>query len=821
MGDIKVIGYYGHNNIGDEQYTITFLELLKDYGNIEFIDSDKLSLSLINDTDIIILGGGDVLSNYFIDKITQKFKGKPNKILAVSVGIPYIEIVHKSKLHIIDYIFIRTKQDMDVLNSYFEKERIFYLPDISYFLKTSNILEQKTKTVGLCLSRHIYKNNDNYKDIVSAFGQFIVYFSHFGFNFILIPFNTNTKNDDENDILIHNDLYNTLPINVQSKVTNVKETLQPTQILDIFKSLYIIIPMKFHACLFASYTSTPYLPVFTTRKVLNFLMDTSWYHGYKLECDSRDLPIKLETNVLINRFSNVVTLYSVLQKKLKSYVINTRSVPIVQGLIKGTIEYRKNNVLQKDTVQDTFIKVQEYSIRQGKNDFRELTDPFRKTVVSLVSYHLTGKVDSVYNYGLSQKMFNKDYNYRQEWSWVLKNERGLKSNKIIYSNPKGLFNLNIQKDQNDYSGIHRSGWQFVFTNLQKYHNENSELYLDLYLDKTFHWNKDINRELGLIPYTKNWVGFIHHTFDIEFSQYNTTELLKNELFTESLRSCKGLFVLSNYMKRQLEEELHKINCSVKVFSLTHPTETKVPLFDYTKFIENPEKKIVNVGGWLRNIYSYYKLSLPETIALQLPRCLKSRQFKLIKCALKGSHMNNYFPENQFLEKIKRCLLCNSVNECVCNPSSSREPCISRSPCLSRDPDLQKMNNWYKHFYIDLEKSINSVNIIEHLTDTEYDKLLTENIVFLNLCDASAVNTLIECIVRNTPIIINKIPAVVELLGDKYPLYYDTDCIDSSVRELLADSTSIRKATNYLSKLNKNIYEIDIFVDKFDKQLKSV
>ena len=169
-----------------------------------------------------------------------------------------------------------------------------------------------------------------------------------------------------------------------------------------------------------------------------------------------------------------------------------------------------------------------------------------------------------------------------------------------------------------------------------------------------------------------------------------------------------------------------------------------------------------------------------------------------------------------MQKLKRCLSCNKNEDCCCKePGASRNPSCSHEPSLSYDPDFKKMNNWYKHLYADLDKTVNSVTIIERLTDREYDSLLSENIVFLNLCDCSAVNTLIECIVRNTPIIINKIPAVVELLGEKYPLYYSTE---SDVLSLLKDSASIRKSTEYLSKLNKQVYYIDTFIDNFHKYL---
>jgi hypothetical protein len=51
-------------------------------------------------------------------------------------------------------------------------------------------------------------------------------------------------------------------------------------------------------------------------------------------------------------------------------------------------------------------------------------------------------------------------------------------------------------------------------------------------------------------------------------------------------------------------------------------------------------------------------------------------------------------------------------------------------------------------------------------------LLSENIVFIELYDANANNTIVECIARGTPILVNPLPAVVEYLGEDYPLYFN-------------------------------------------------
>jgi len=46
-------------------------------------------------------------------------------------------------------------------------------------------------------------------------------------------------------------------------------------------------------------------------------------------------------------------------------------------------------------------------------------------------------------------------------------------------------------------------------------------------------------------------------------------------------------------------------------------------------------------------------------------------------------------------------------------------------------------------------------------------------VFLNLIEAGGCTTVIECISRNTPIIINRLESLEEYLGKSYPLFYES------------------------------------------------
>ena len=107
--------------------------------------------------------------------------------------------------------------------------------------------------------------------------------------------------------------------------------------------------------------------------------------------------------------------------------------------------------------------------------------------------------------------------------------------------------------------------------------------------------------------------------------------------------------------------------------------------------------------------------------------------------------------------------------------------------------------------------------MDTLSNEEYDDLLSKNIVFLNLVDASACNTLIECVVRNTPILINRLPAVEEVLGYKYPLYYDT-IEDAS---FLLTQENINQAHSYLVSLDKMNYTMKYFINSFEQKIKKI
>ena len=178
-----------------------------------------------------------------------------------------------------------------------------------------------------------------------------------------------------------------------------------------------------------------------------------------------------------------------------------------------------------------------------------------------------------------------------------------------------------------------------------------------------------------------------------------------------------------------------------------------------------ERKIIQIGAWLRNLNAINELDL------------KVNPLGLTKYILKGKKMEKYYAPKIEEEKEKE------------EDKEDKGECI----CRIKDPKLT---------YLDAD-----VNVLEYLDNNAYDDCLSSNIVFINLIGASAVNTIIECIVRNTPILVNRLPATIEMLGEKYPLFYD-DIND--VSELLT-LKKITKGWQYLKQMDKTKFRLETFI----------
>lgn len=447
---------------------------------------------------------------------------------------------------------------------------------------------------------------------------------------------------------------------------------------------------------------------------------------------------------------------------------------------------------KKRIIENTITTVLEKFFRVSYNDINHVlqggailnilsrtqskyVDVYKKPITEEILWMITGDPYAPYYNDLYNNIFNNSFVAQvNEIVDDYYNNFYFKSSNV---NNITIINKNFQN-------LHRSGWQYIVDNIVNELNENmnvtNPLIIDTYIDKTFHWNKEFYRNKQVIPYKKNWVGFIHHTYS-DYDSFNCIQLFNDGLFIESLNSCKCLIIMTEHLTKQVKKSLSNLNIThIEVITIIHPTENTDINFNWELFMNNKGKSVVQIGNWLRDVFGIYKVTLPKMSIISE------------KAILKNKNSDNYFPPENLL---------NSLYD-ICEPSKKKH---NLDICRNSFTNMH-MKGLY-NCIADMEKS---VKVISYLDNINYDKLLSMNIVFLNLVDASACNTLIECITRNTPIIINPIPAVMELLGPDYPLYYN-DYYE--VSKILDNTERIKEAHIYLSNLDKNTYTISAFIDK--------
>ena len=317
----------------------------------------------------------------------------------------------------------------------------------------------------------------------------------------------------------------------------------------------------------------------------------------------------------------------------------------------------------------------------------------------------------------------------------------------IYKNNIIQFNIPV-KVENGFNE-HRGGWDTIKNNLENnnlYNARSNYFFYDM-LDIEFLFNK------GSIINNK-WCGIFHCTpiTPSYLNFININNIFDNENFIISLKNCLAIITLSPYLSNYFKNKFKELNIQLNVYTLKHPTITKdIPQFNYINFVNNKSKKIIQLGQQLRKVTSIYVLpNIPN----------------YSKIWLTGTKQYNKL--TQFL-------------------------------------------NYEKTMYNIDKNLINFMTVpMIYLTNyDDYDKLLTNNIVFMDLYDAAANNAIVECIIRNTPIIVNKMPGIVDYLGEKYPLYYNT--LDE-IPTLLTEE-NIFNAHQYLLNMNKQYLEIEFFTKK--------
>lgn len=252
-------------------------------------------------------------------------------------------------------------------------------------------------------------------------------------------------------------------------------------------------------------------------------------------------------------------------------------------------------------------------------------------------------------------------------------------------------------------------------------------------------------------WTVPWAGIVHHPPNFPAWLDETARL--DRIFSSERFSSSLPHLRALFSLSEYLTTYLEDRFDVPVITLKHPTELPAQKFDPVSFASESRRQVVQVGHFGKNLRAIYQL-----------RC--SNEFKKI-------HLFN-------------------------DQSWVREA-LARTDQYSPYKDRGFFGN---------------VEVIDRLSNDRYDELLSRSIVLCELFDASASNTIIEAIARNTPIIVNRHPAAVEYLGEDYPLLFD----DFSEVGDLIESGSVESAHDYLKAKDKSFLSGEAFGQKITKAL---
>ena len=268
--------------------------------------------------------------------------------------------------------------------------------------------------------------------------------------------------------------------------------------------------------------------------------------------------------------------------------------------------------------------------------------------------------------------------------------------------------------------------------------------LDDFVEQTFCYR--FPRPVHVAP----WVGIFHHPPGMpSFADawQKPQVFFEYPEFQESLRHLRGAIALSEHLASWLRGKL-----DVPVEVIQHPSDAPTIAWTPDRFAANPDPMLIQVGFYLRNL-----------------------------CAIEQ------FPARG-LQRAKLLPI----------PHSAQQAWVLDWERRCRELwDRLATRRWYC-----------PPSLIPAADPAQYDVLLSENVVFTEVFDSSANNVVVECIARNTPIVVNDHPAVVEYLGAEYPLYFEAI---EEIPSLLSDERIVA-AHQYLAALGKEWLSLDVFVN---------
>lgn len=825
---ILALGFFGRSNTGDEAYS-KLLPVLFPGCRVMCFD-DIASISDVEQggqyVDTLVCGGGDILNPYFMNKLTRlianhKPKGRlPLRIYGLSVGIPFAGGARRY-LALFDHLFVRSRHDYELVANEVGESHVTLVPDMAFLLPRARamlpapLLRRATNTpvekIAICLAQPMLFNNPRADALMAKLATVIrrLLIDAFPRGTVqLLAFNTSDPviNPQESDHAAIGAFWWALDESTRAKCT-VQQAPTVEAMQRALAASDVVIGSRFHSVIFSALEGVPCVALYCQQKIHNFVSECDM-EGVRMLVDHDTYkPTDFDENEL---FAKVVRAASTgralcMQDPHKvrdtyaaatDFIRKNRGIPADMCPPDSSVAAARERCLAY--LSRAFGKhTAQAMLSPGRFSWGALTHTEVEQAVRIICYGITDAPDTPYFWGLYDKVMasrESGFDISDSVAWIASDFQTKAVPWTLLPEPRSQvrdISVRVKLSVDPFyqrwlipgSNQHREGWQNVVAQLRAASDTEGttpDLVVDTFVDRTFHWGEAAFLACGVLPYRTPWVGFIHHTFNETHSTFNCAELLRKQSFIASLVSCKGLFVLSEALASELRAKLPSEFSHIPVIAMKHPvhfsgTATWTP----RAFMDNPDKKLVQIGSWLRRPFSIYRLQM---------RC--KDDLKVRKCALRGRAMDKYFMPEGLHDAIRR---------------------VAARSGATAAPSVNELNKYVEGALNMLQEMEAGVTSLDYMDNADYDTLLSRNVVFLDLEDASACNAVLECMASTTPLIVNRLPALEEVLGNEYPGFYTT--LDEA-GEIATDMHRVMAMHAYLSRLDKREHTMAHFLASF-------
>ena len=311
---------------------------------------------------------------------------------------------------------------------------------------------------------------------------------------------------------------------------------------------------------------------------------------------------------------------------------------------------------------------------------------------------------------------------------------------------------------------HRDGWPWVVGHLQRATACSQAVLIDDFVEQTFLHHRDSR------PYARPWAGMFHYPPVPTWMSSQFEQLWQTSAFLDSLAHLRAAFTLSEHLAEVLRPRLP---CPVVV--LRYPQPTTVPQWTIDNFRGNVRAgsaAIFQSGWFLRNTRAIAQIPCS-------PHALRE---------VSGFH---HAERDGYVRGLRKVRFISKFS-------------------WTNGWDRQCQKYW-------ADEGTREEFPFEELpfrSHAEYDTILAGGVGLLEFFACSGSTALVECVARTTPVLANRHPAVVEYLGERYPLYFDEP---AEIPKLL-DEERIVAAHEHLAAMDRTWLDPEVFVSQINDQI---